>query len=119
MRVDHRSGRVVGKVVVQLLGELHIDHGGNRSNAPRAKHRQQVVHAIVSENGDTLAFADSERGQCAGHSFHAADSLLVCQRDVTVHPMQRQLFRRALRALDQHLMHQHVTPPFVAKPVPR
>ena len=61
---------VMDKIIVKLIGKAHVDEGRNSAEPPTGKQAEQIVHAIVGEDGDAIALANAELVQGAGVAFH-------------------------------------------------
>ena len=98
---------MVAKVIVELVGEAHVDERRDGADAPAGEQRHQVIEAVVGEDRHAIAFSDTEMVQGAGEFLHLRDGGSESQRAVAVDPAQRDLVGRALGPVTEKLMHQH------------
>ena len=105
--VDDDAGLVVGEIVFELVGEAHVDQGGDRADPPAGEQAEQIVHAVVGEDGDAVALAHAEMMQRAGKALHRADRLGEGQRLVAIDPAEGDAVRMPVGTIDEKLMHQH------------
>lgn len=110
--VDHHGRRVIGEVIVQLIGEAHVDERRNRADAPAGEQCHQVVHAVVRHDADAVALAHPQMMQGAGAALHGVHGLREGERDLAVDPAQCNLVGTPHRAVDEKLVHQHAASSF-------
>jgi hypothetical protein len=105
--VDDDARFMIGEVVFKLVGEAHVDQGCNRADPPAGEQAEQIVHAVVGEDGDAITLAHAEMVQRAGIALHRADRLGKCQRLVAIDPAEGRPVRMPAGAIDEKLVHQH------------
>jgi hypothetical protein len=109
--IDHQARRMVVEIVFEFVGEPHVHQRRDGADAPARKQTDQIVHAIVREDRDAIASADSQLVQRAGEVLGGLHRLRIGERFVAVHPAKRNFVRRAGGSIAQQLMHQHGTLP--------
>jgi hypothetical protein len=102
---------MVVEIVFEFVGEPHVHQRRDGANAPTRKQSDQIVHAVVGEDRDAIASADSQLVQRAGEVLGGLHRLRIGERFVAVHPAKCNFVRRAGGSIAQQLMHQHGTRP--------
>ena len=105
--VDHDARLVVGEIVVELVGESHVDQRGDGADPPAGEQAHQIVHAVMGEDRDAVALAHAEMVQRAGEPLHLRRRLGEGQRLVAIDPAERELVGMAVGAVIEKLVHQH------------
>ena len=112
--VDHCARRVVGEIVGQFVGKLHVHQRGDGADPPCSQHRHDVVEPVMGEDRDTIPLSHAEIVQGAGHAVHGIDGPGIGQAAVAIDPVEGGPLGMALGAEGEETMHQHGGAPVVA-----
>src|SRR5580704_9678199 len=89
--LDHDARRVIGKVIVELVHESNVDQRRNGANAPAGKQAEQVIHAVMREDGNAVALALVELLRLSGVPFYRRHVIRESEFNTAIDPTKRNL----------------------------